>query len=376
MLKVLRKRKRSWIIFAVLGAIILVFIFWGIGSFKVDKNSVAARINGKPITATDYARAYQQQLNYYRNIFKDQFSDELLEKLNLKQNTIQMLINTELQLQEAKRQGIAVSTDDIQKRIASIQTFQKDGAFDKNQYLQVLKANHILPGDYEKGVKESLIIDKVQKKTTDAITIADKEIEETFAGENRQVKFQYIAVDGVKFEKDAAVTDEEAKAYFEKNKAVFKAQTYEEAASAVKTFLVKERATAKAKEASEAVLKQLKQGEDFQKVASKDGYAKGESGFITKVQGYIASIGLNIGDKPEAFSLNKENPYYSQVVPHGNKFYILKMKEAKEADRAEFEAKKAEIKNRLLQQKQQEALNKWLDELKSKAKIEINKEAM
>ena len=78
MLKVLRKRKRSWIIFIVLGAIILVFIFWGIGSFRVDKGNIAARVNGKSITATEYAKAYQQQMNYYRNIFKDQFNDELL----------------------------------------------------------------------------------------------------------------------------------------------------------------------------------------------------------------------------------------------------------------------------------------------------------
>lgn len=375
MLKVLRKRKRSWVIFVVLGAIILVFIFWGIGSFKVDKSTIAARVNGKAITAIDYARAYQQQMNYYRNIFKDQFSDELLEKLNLKQNTIQMLINTELQLQEAKRQNIVVSTDDIQKRIASIQTFQKDGAFDKGQYLQVLKANHILPGDYEKGVKESLIIDKLQKKTTDVINISDKEIEETFTGENRKINLQYLAVDAAKYEKGTVVTDEEAKTYFEKNKTSFKAAKYEDAADAAKAAVVKEKAYSKAKETADDVLKKLKQGEDFQKVASKDGYVKGESGFITKVQGYIASIGLNIGDKPEIFSLNKEN-YYDKAVPHRDKFYILKMKEVKEADKAEFEAKKAEIKNRLLQQKQQEALNKWIEDIRSKAKIEINKEAM
>ena len=225
MLKVLRKRKRSWIIFIVLGAIILVFIFWGIGSFRVDKNNIAARVNGKSITATEYAKAYQQQMNYYRNIFKDQFNDELLEKMNLKQNTIQMLINTELQLQEAKKQGTTVSTEEIQQRIASVQVFQKDGAFDKEQYLQVLKANHILPGDYEKGVKDSLIIDKVQKKVTDAINITDKEIEDAFAGENKKINLQYLAVDEARFEKGALVTDDESKAYFEKNKAAFKAPT-------------------------------------------------------------------------------------------------------------------------------------------------------
>src|SRR3989338_8401814 len=225
MLKVLRKKKRSWIIFLILGAIIMVFVLWGVGNFKVDKASIAASVNGKPITATAYVRAYQQQINYYRNILKDQFNDEFLERMNLKQNTIQMLINTELQLQEAKKQGITVSTDDIQKKIASVQVFQKGDVFDKGQYLQVLKANHLLPGDYEKGVKDSLIIDKVQKKITDTINITDKEIEDTFAGENKKINLQYIAVDGARFEKDAVAADGEAQAYFEKNKASFKLPT-------------------------------------------------------------------------------------------------------------------------------------------------------
>ena len=551
MLKVLRKRKRSWIIFLILGAIIMVFVLWGVGNFKLDKATVAAGVNGKPITATTYVRAYQQQINYYRNILKDQFNDEFLERMNLKQNTIQMLINTELQLQEAKKQGITVSTDDIQKKIASIQVFQKGDVFDKGQYLQVLKANHLLPGDYEKGVKDSLIIDKVQKKITDTINITDKEIEDTFAGENKKINLQYIAVDGAMFEKDAVAADGEAQAYFEKNKASFKLPTmikaayisipfkdllqkakiseaeikeyyekninefqirpasgasdmkkakeearlmpfkeakdiiikkltetgakklaldtaseiqkavisekremkdeatkkklklvetgpfserdmkielvrnaelkkaafslkageisnavetessvyiikildkkeehipgYEEAAASVKNALIKGKAMEKAKEAADAILKRLKQGEGFQKLASKlvpagfkqgDGYTTGESGFFTKVEGYIANMGLSVGDKPDMFSLTKENPYYSQAIPHGNKFYIFGLKDIKEADKAEFEAKKAQIKDRLLKEKQQDSLNKWLNDLKSKAKIEINKEAL
>ena len=551
MLKVLRKKKRSWIIFLILGAIIMVFVLWGVGNFKLDKATVAAGVNGKPITATTYVRAYQQQINYYRNILKDQFNDEFLERMNLKQNTIQMLINTELQLQEAKKQGITVSTDDIQKKIASVQVFQKGDVFDKGQYLQVLKANHLLPGDYEKGVKDSLIIDKVQKKITDTINITDKEIEDTFAGENKKINLQYIAVDGARFEKDAVAADGEAQAYFEKNKASFKLPTmikaayisipfkdllqkakiseaeikeyyekninefqirpasgasdmkkakeearlmpfkeakdiitkkltetgakklaldtaseiqkavisekmemkdeaakkklklvetgpfserdmkielvrnaelkkaafslkageisnavetessvyiikildkkeehipgYEEAAASVKNALIKGKAMEKAKEAADAILKRLKQGEGFQKLASKlvpagfkqgDGYTTGESGFFTKVEGYIANIGLSVGDKPDMFSLTKEKPYYSQTIPHGNKFYIFGLKDIKEADKAEFEAKKAQIKDRLLKEKQQDSLNKWLNDLKSKAKIEINKEAL
>ncbi|MBI3399569.1 MAG: SurA N-terminal domain-containing protein [Deltaproteobacteria bacterium] len=634
MLKVLRKRKRSWLIVLALGAIIIVFVFWGIGNFRVDKRTIAARVNGKPITTIEYTKAYQRQINYYRNTFKDQFSDELIEKMNLKQNTINMLINMELGLQEAKKRGIAVSTEDVQKAIQAVPGFQRDGVFDKGLYLQVLKANHVLPGEYEKSIEDSLIIEKLQKKATETINIPDKDIEDAFNSENKKVNLEYLAVDGVKFEKTVSATDEEAKAYFEKNKATFKVSamvkavyvsimlkdiaqrvkvseaeikgyyeknvsefqknkevsarhilikptagadikrakeeakkkaeeiltlakkgedfaglakkysedpvsakqggslgyfgkgvmvkpfedaafslkkgevsgivetefgyhiikvddikearliplkeakdtitkklaqigakklaleigfdihkaatagkknlkaealkkkvkatetgffsekdfavelvrnqelknaafsmkpgeisnlietesgvyiinlldrkeehipTYEDAAGNVKTAVAKEKAREKAKEAADAVLKRLKQGEDLKKLASKEGYTIGESGYISKVQGYISSIGLYAGDKPEVFSLSKENPYYSQTVPQGNKFYILKLKEGKEADKGEFEAKKNEIRNRLLQQRQEEALSKSLNDLKSKAKIEINHEAL
>lgn len=636
MLKVLRKRKRSWIIFLILGAIIMVFVLWGVGNFKVDKASIAASVNGKPITAIAYARAYQKQINYYRSILKDQFNDELLEKMNLKQNTIQMLINTELLLQEAKKQGITVSTDDIQKKIASIPMFQKDGMFDKRQYLQMLKANHILPGDYEKGIKDGLIIERLEKKVTDTINITDKEAEDAFAGENKKINLQYIAIDGIRFEKDVVAADGETQAYFEKNKTSFKLPTmikaayisipfkdtlqkvkvsetevkeyyekntkefqmqkqvlarhilirpapgasdikkakedarkkaedilsllakkgadfaslakkysddkasggkggslgyfkqgemvksfedaafslkkgeisgivetefgyhiikiddvkearlmpfkeakdiivkklteagarklaldtaaeiqkaviserrelkdeaakkklklieigpfserdmniglvrnaelrktvfslkageisnavetennvyiikildkreehipvYEEAAPYVKAALTKEKAMEKAKETADAILKRLKQGEDFQKLASKEGYAVGESGFFTKVEGYIPNIGLPVADKPDIFLLAKENPYYSQAIPYGTKFYIFGLKGIKEPDKAEFEAKKTQIKDRLLKEKQQDSINKWMNDLKSKAKIEINKEAL
>ena len=120
----------------------------------------------------------------------------------------------------------------------------------------------------------------------------------------------------------------------------------------------------------------VKKEEDILKLASKENYTIGESGFLTKTEGSISGIGVYVGDKPEIFLLTKDNPYYSQVVPLKDKVLIFKLKDSKEADKVDFEARKADIKNRLLREKQQEALSKWLNELRSKAKIEINREAM
>src|SRR3990172_6019104 len=599
MLKVLRKRKRSWLIVLALGAIIVVFVFWGIGNRKVEKRPIAARVNGKPITVIEYAKAYERQINYYRNIMKKQFNDELMERLNLKQNTINMLINLELGLREAKRKGITVSTEDIQKTIQAVPAFQKDGVFDKALYLQVLKANRLLPGEYEEGIGQNLIIEKLQKGVTDAVNVQDKDVEDTFFSENKKVNLQYLSIDSAKFEKTISVSDEDSKAYFEKNKERFKTPTsikaiyvsipfkdllqrvkisdaeireyyeknlnefqtqkevsarhilikpdakesdrkkaqedakkktedifslarkgedfanlakkysqdpgsakqggslgyfkqgdmvkpFEDAAfslkkgeisgviesdyvfhiiklddvkearliplkeaknlisnklsqtaannlaselaseiykavtvenkdlkteaekkkvkiietgffterdaavelvknaelkkaafsikqgeisSAINTndgiYIIKildrkeehipayeEIATSVkasvAKENADSVLSKLNQGNDLKKLATAEGYTTGESGFVSKTEGYVSNIGLYIGDKPEIFALTNANPFYSQVIPQGNKFYILKLKESKEAERNEFEKRKDEIKTRLL----------------------------
>src|SRR3990172_5784039 len=85
--------------------------------------------------------------------------------------------------------------------------------------------------------------------------------------------------------------------------------TYEEASHSVKIALIKEKAMDKAKESADDVLKRLKQGEDILKLASKENYTVGESGFVTKTEGYISSIGVYVGDKPEIFLLTKDNPY-------------------------------------------------------------------
>ncbi len=151
--------------------------------------------------------------------------------------------------------------------------------------------------------------------------------------------------------------------------------TFEEAKDFVKAAMLNTKIKEKASEAGEAVLKRLKDGEDLQRIAL-EGYTAGESGFITKAEGYISSIGMNVGDKPDLFSMNKNSPYYGQPIFHENKFYILKLKDVQEADMAGLEAKKEKIKSRLLEEKKNTAFDKWMDELRAKAKIKINREAM
>ena len=62
MLSLMRKHATSWLIKILLGAIVIVFVFWGVGSFRSRKGSLVASVNGDIIIAEEYNQAYNALL--------------------------------------------------------------------------------------------------------------------------------------------------------------------------------------------------------------------------------------------------------------------------------------------------------------------------
>src|SRR3990170_2191027 len=100
MLDILRKKRRSMIIVFVFFAILRVCIFWGVGDGgkrdETGKSQVVATVDGVDIPVGEYSALYKRQVEYYGNLLKGEGADKLLEKLNLRQKTIDMLIERAL----------------------------------------------------------------------------------------------------------------------------------------------------------------------------------------------------------------------------------------------------------------------------------------
>lgn len=99
--------------------------------------------------------------------------------------------------------------------------------------------------------------------------------------------------------------------------------------------------------------------------------------------GSTGSFGYNaagdiprIGKSPEAmegaFKLTAAAPVAPAPFKVGDTWYVLKLKNRVEAPKDEFQKTKEQIKKQLLPKKQQDAIEAWLKELRSNAKIEIN----
>ena len=181
------------------------------------------------------------------------------------------------------------------------------------------------------------------------------------AGELRElIRSQLVIRGAVIAAKKIAVTDEDTKAFFEKNK--------ERLGTPESVKLGQIFVNTKA-EADDAYLA-LSAGADFARLSalkSTDANLKKNNGSL----GYISKGMLLPEIEKEIFAL--KDGQYTKPMATGNGFSIFRTEEHKPGKEASFEAVKAELKTAILNQAITAKLPELSGELRQKAKIEITK---
>ena len=101
MLSLMRKHATSWLIKIILGAIVIVFVLWGVGSWTSQRSGRVATVNGEMITADEYRVAYKRLIEQVRQSFGNNLNDELIKTLQLDKQALNQLIDKILMRQAA-----------------------------------------------------------------------------------------------------------------------------------------------------------------------------------------------------------------------------------------------------------------------------------
>lgn len=213
----MRKYAGSWMIKVLLAAIVLVFVFWGVGSFKSAKETQVATVNGEIINIEEYQKAYNNIIESYRRQFGDKMNDEMLKHLQLGRQAVDTLINQKLLLQESEKLGIQVTDRELADKIKSTPAFQNNGVFDNRRYSSLLSQNRLSVEEFEQGFRHQIVMSKLQKFIADAAKVSENEAWNWYAFENRLTSIEYVMVKPESY-KDISLTDEELESYFDKNK--------------------------------------------------------------------------------------------------------------------------------------------------------------
>jgi hypothetical protein len=162
MLKAMRHNaKYFYVLFFI---VILSFIFWGVGTVdKSDQRDVVAEVGPYKISAQDFWQTYERVFNRYRDIYKDKFDEAMQEKLKLKENVMNSLVEEKVLLTVAKRNGVTVSDAELNEAIKNEPAFMQNGVFDTRVYQNRLRLSRLTPEGYEAARKQELIADKMRR---------------------------------------------------------------------------------------------------------------------------------------------------------------------------------------------------------------------
>jgi peptidyl-prolyl cis-trans isomerase D len=221
MLDPMRRYAQSWGIKIVFGLIILVFVFWGVGSFRGDKATVLATIDGQPVLIKDFEKAYQEGLRVVKSKNPD-ITDKELQEGGFRWQVFNNLLISRLLEEQAKKLGVTVSADELRAEIAKIPAFQnKDKKFDPQRYENLLKANDVTPGEFEADFRQNLLLEKLGGFVGLPAAVSEAEARSIFDFMREQAVIHYIPFKGADFEAGITPTDDQIKAFYEAHKDQF-----------------------------------------------------------------------------------------------------------------------------------------------------------
>ncbi|WP_299229829.1 SurA N-terminal domain-containing protein [Sulfurihydrogenibium sp.] len=176
-----------------------------------------AEVNGKEIPFYEFNYAYEMTA---RNMQMQNLDISNL-KDQIKKEVVNDLIEKELLYQEAEKEGITATSEQVKNEILKISAFQVNGKFDKQTYLQIINSFGLTPDAFENILRKELSVNNLKAILLSTIYVSDEEIE-TFT------KKQLTKVSGeatIIKPNTPEITEDMIKKFYEEHKKDYSAQT-------------------------------------------------------------------------------------------------------------------------------------------------------
>lgn len=386
MLAFIRERSKGVVAWIVVVIIIIPFALFGLDQFTSgDRIEVAAKVNGEPIQANEFARALDNVKRQYQESFGDMYTS-LVQEDKLRQQVLDDLIQRSALDQQMQKEGFGMSDQLLAQVIQSQQMFQDKGVFSVQRYDEVLKNNGFTKERFEQAQRQFMLRNQLEGVVTTSELIGASELNALAALESQEREVGYLRIDHRPFLTKVSVTDAQINSYYEQNMARFKSAeqvsvdyvrlSVEDLAKTIKVtdeqlqtyykdhpekiqlpekrnvrhilIMSPQEADAKASEAAktkvEALLAQIKQGADFAELAKSNSEDPGSASRGGEL-GFFQRGDMVPEFEAAAFALTKEGEL-SEVVKTSYGYHLLQLVAVEPAKTPSF----AEVKGLLEQE--------------------------
>jgi peptidyl-prolyl cis-trans isomerase D len=375
MLQQIRDRLSGWVAALVIGAIAVVFIFWGI-QFESTVGTSAATVNGEEIPSGLVRQAWQDRQSELQQTLRDELPPELVKSEQAK--LVDDFISRELLVQRAHELGYRVSDAELARTLYGIEALQIDGKFSRDRYAALLRQQGRSEAEFESEFRRDLESSQLRNAIAISAFALPSDIKRRVELEGETREMAYAVLPAANFAAQVSVSPADVASYFEKNQREFTTtetaalqylkldlasiaaevevteealrKYYDETASARYGTPERRRAShiliesgtddAAARQEAEQLAARIKAGEDFAQLAAEHSddpgskAAGGDLGWATR-EAYVpafadALFGMQAGEV--------EGPVKTQFGYH-----LIRLDEIEEAGQRTFEEVRAEL---------------------------------
>ena len=218
MLQSIHDKLKGWVAGVVLGAIGLVFVFWGI-NWTLSAPTYAAKVNGTEISANEVRQTYQQQLAQIERQSNAPLDDAMRNEI--KQRVLDEYVNSEALVTRADDLGYRVSDTELLAEMAKVPALQTDGKFDYAHALGVLKAQGRSPAEIEELFRRDAKLRQLDTALNASSFATPTELKEFRALTRQQRELAWLTVSAAKYAAAATPDDAAIKTYYDAHKSEY-----------------------------------------------------------------------------------------------------------------------------------------------------------
>ena len=218
MLQQIRDKISGWFAIVFLGAIAIVFVFWGI-RFESSVNQAAATVNGEKIPLALVRKAWQDRQTQLQQQLRAEIPADVAKREQ--EQLLDGFIGRELLVQRASELGYVVSDKEMAETLYAIPALQVDGKFSRDRYAALLRQQGRSEPEFEAEFRRDLQTAQLRGGIAISSFVTPGELRRRVALEAESRDVEYAVIPAAAYAATVAVAPADVSAYYEKHKAGF-----------------------------------------------------------------------------------------------------------------------------------------------------------
>jgi peptidyl-prolyl cis-trans isomerase D len=217
MLQAIREKAQGWIAWAIVILISIPFALFGIQQYLgVDANPPVAKVNGDKITSQQLQQRVRDFRENMRRTLGKAFVAELFNDAALKPRVLQRMIDETLLRQAADDWNMRIGDAQVAAYIRSIPSLQNNGHFDPGLYEATVRNQGLSKAGFEELVRSDMLAQQQRGGITGSAIVTESELAEKVRLDEQKRSVDYLSIPAASFSK-AGISEADARAYYQAN---------------------------------------------------------------------------------------------------------------------------------------------------------------